>query len=406
MTDDPDAKAAEGAGRLYLAVPLEERQEVRSRGARWDSRARRWYAPSHLPPSRFARWAKLDGGDSVAAFAAALAEAGLILQGAPLMDGRLHRVRVHGDKPGARSGAYIGHLDRRPAGFIQNFKTGEKRNWKAVSIPMLTAEERGRLNRQILAERDKREKVREAIHAETSRLLKAFLSALPLAGRDHPYLQRKGVDAHGLLLNTEGPLTIPGGAPKPQCWSRKGDLILPICDIDGRLISAQSIDAAGRKSFPRGGRLAGGHHLIGAPRQAGLLVIAEGYATAATVHELTGLVVAVAVSAGNLEKVARGFRDFDADLPIVIAGDNDHRNPHELLPNGKPKPNTGREAAARAASAVGGAVLLPSFAPGHPGTDWNDLAAHGSEAFFEQWEPQMEAMRMHLDRRYVRGQQR
>ncbi len=403
MRDDPDAKAAEGAGRLYLAVPFEERQDARSRGARWDSRARCWYVPSHLPPSRFARWARLDAGDPVAEFAAALLEAGLVVQGAPLMDGRLHRVRVHGDKPGSRSGAYIGHLDHRPAGFIQNFKTGEKRNWKAASGLVLTAEERALLSRRITAERDRREQAREAIHAETCRLLKEFLGDLPLAGRDHPYLERKRVDAHGLLLNVRGPLAIPGGAPTPQAWSAKGGLILPICDVDGRLISAQSIDAAGRKSFPRGGRLAGGHHLIGDPPETGLLVIAEGYTTAATVHELTGLAVAVAGSAGNLEKVARAFRDTDLDLPIVIAGDNDHRNPQELLPNGKPKPNTGREAAGRAALAVGGAVLLPSFAPGDPGTDWNDLAAHGSEALFEQWEPQMKAMGMQLGRRYVRG---
>ena len=397
MADNPKAKAAEGAGRLYLAVSFEERREARSLGARWDRVARCWYAPAHLARSLFTRWASPIAGDPVTEFAAALGEAGLIIDGPPQMDGSLHRVRVQGDKRGARSGAYIGHLDHRPAGFIQNFKTGEKRNWKAASASPLTAEERAQLSRIMTAERDRREKARKAIHAETCRLLEDFLASLPLAGRDHPYLQRKGVDAHGLLLNIKGPLAIHGGAPIPQSWSARGDLILPISDVGGGLISAQCIDANGRKTYPRGGRVGGGYHLIGDPQETGLLVIAEGYATAATIHELTGFTVAIAFNAGNLAQVARGFRETDPDLPILIASDNDHLKPRERLPNGRPKPNTGREAAEQAAAAAGGIALLPRFAADDPGTDWNDLAAKGTQAFFEQWEPQIEAVSARLN---------
>ena len=396
MADNPKANAAEGTGRLYLAVPFGERQEARSLGASWDRIARRWYAPAHLARSLFARWASPIAADPIADFAAALGEAGLILDAPPQMDGILHRVRVHGDKRGAKSGAYVGHLDHRPAGFIQNFKSGEKRNWKAASVQPLTAQDRVRLDRFLTAERGRREKAREAIHAETCRLLNEFLAGLPLAGRDHPYLSRKGVDAHGLLLNVGGPLAIQGGAPSPQYWSAKGDLILPIYDISGRLISAQCIDAEGRKTFPRGGRLGGGHHLIGDLYETGLLVIAEGYATAATIYELTGLAVAVAVSAGNLEKVARAFKKTEPHLPIMIAGDNDHQKPRERLPNGASKPNTGREAAKKAASAIGGIALFPRFAAEDPSTDWNDLAAKGTQAFFEQWEPQIARARTRI----------
>ena len=398
MAEHTKAKAAEDAERLYLAVPFEERREARGRGARWDPIARRWYAPARLAPSLFARWASPIIDDPMTEFVTALNEAGLILHGAPQMDGNLRRVRVHGDKPGARSGAYIGHLDHRPAGFIQNFKTGEKRNWKTAETTTLTAEERARLSRHITAERERRDQAREAVHAETCRRLREFLAGLPLAGRDHPYLQRKGVDAHGLFLNTKGSLAIPGGASSPQYWSAKGDLILSVNDIDGRLISAQCIDAQGRKTFPRGGRIGGGHLLIGDSHKAGFLVITEGYATAATVHELTGLVVAISFNAGNLEQVARSYRDLDPHLPIVIASDNDHQKPSERMPNSTPKPNTGREAAEKAASAVGGIVLLPRFAADNPSTDWNDLATKGSQAFFDQWEAQMATAQGHLKR--------
>jgi phage/plasmid primase-like uncharacterized protein len=152
------------------------------------------------------------------------------------------------------------------------------------------------LPRTIAAERESREQRRKAVHNETRLILECLIAQLPFAG-EHSYLQRKGVDAHGALLNTIGPVAIPGGQETLQSWSAKGDLILPIRDRDGRLQSAQTIDRNGRKSFPRGGRVAGGVHLIGDWRARGLLVIAEGYATAATIHELTGHAVAFAFNA-------------------------------------------------------------------------------------------------------------
>lgn len=46
------------------------------------------------------------------------------------MDGKIHRVKTTTDKGREMSGAYSGFLDEYPAGFIQNFKTGIKENWK------------------------------------------------------------------------------------------------------------------------------------------------------------------------------------------------------------------------------------------------------------------------------------
>jgi phage/plasmid primase-like uncharacterized protein len=386
--DDQDAGSA---GRVYLAVPFAERAEARRLGARWDGAARRWYAPTGIALSQFMRWGGANApADPVTAFAAALSDAGLVLDGPPIMDGALHRVSVEGDRAGARSGAYIGHLDHRPAGYIQNFRTGKKRNWKAEADVTLSPEERATLVRAIAAERASREQRREAVHAETRQILESLIAHLPFAGREHPYLQRKGVDAHGALLNTIGPIAISGAKKTPQYWSAKGDLILPIIDWDGRLQSAQTIDRNGRKSFPRGGRVAGGVHLIGDRQATRLLVIAEGYATAATIHELTGHAVAVAFNAGNLEPAARGAREANLDLTILIAGDNDHRKARERMPDGRRKPNAGREAAEKAANAVGGLALIPEFAVHDRGSDWNDLAAQGGREFFEQWESKMQ----------------
>jgi len=107
------------------------------------------------------------------------------------------------------------------------------------------------------------------------------------------------------------------------------------------------------------------------------VVIAEGFATAATIREATGLAVAVAFDSGNLLEVARAFRERDPQRPIVIAADNDHHLPLKEVP----LPNVGQVKAAAAAEAVRGVVLTPDFAQGDKGTDWNDYAAqHGKPA--------------------------
>ena len=139
-------------------------------------------------------------------------------------------------------------------------------------------------------------------------------------------------------------------------------------DADGKLWSLQYIDADGMKQFHKDGRVQGGHFVIGDVNRPGPLLIAEGYATAATVHALTGMPAIVAFNAGNLAPVARTWRALFPDRAICIAGDNDHRREAEG------KPNVGREKAEKAATAIGGFALLPHFAADDSGSDWNDLA--------------------------------
>ncbi|MGL6080639.1 toprim domain-containing protein [Methyloversatilis discipulorum] len=73
------------------------------------------------------------------------------------------------------------------------------------------------------------------------------------------------------------------------------------------------------------------------------LCVAEGLATAATIHEATGWPVAVAFDAGNLETVARELRALHADAMLIVCADDDHAT----------KGNPGRTKAEAAAAAVG-----------------------------------------------------
>ncbi|CFZ26724.1 bacteriophage P4 DNA primase [Salmonella enterica subsp. enterica serovar Typhi] len=82
---------------------------------------------------------------------------------------------------------------------------------------------------------------------------------------------------------------------------RAGDLVVPLYDDSGELVNLQLISADGRKRTLKGGQVRGTCHILEGQNQAGKrLWIAEGYATALTVHHLTGETVMVALSSVNL----------------------------------------------------------------------------------------------------------
>jgi putative DNA primase/helicase len=126
------------AERLYLAVSYVENNEAKKLGAKWDKEMKEWYAPAQIDQSVFSQGFKkeqtatLSPQDLQAEFAQALRDAGLILNGAPQMNGELQRVKVIGDVRGDKGGSYIGFLDGHPAEYIKNYKTGYEANWKSA----------------------------------------------------------------------------------------------------------------------------------------------------------------------------------------------------------------------------------------------------------------------------------
>src|SRR5436853_97869 len=79
--------------------------------------------------------------------------------------------------------------------------------------------------------------------------------------------------------------------------------------LDGKIWSLQTISADGEKHYTAGGRKKGLHALIGEYDPARPLVFAEGFATAASVHQATRLPVAVVFDSGNLKPVAAAYRE-------------------------------------------------------------------------------------------------
>jgi putative DNA primase/helicase len=110
-----------------------------------------------------------------------------------------------------------------------------------------------------------------------------------------------------------------------------------------------------------GGRKRGLFHWLG--KRTETVCLAEGYATAASIHESTGYRVFVCFDCGNLTAVAEAVRGLLPDARMVICADND-------LPDRTGR-QAGQEKAAEAAGLVGGCVALPPVA----GADFNDFAA-------------------------------
>ena len=176
-----------------------------------------------------------------------------------------------------------------------------------------------------------------------------------------PYLARKGVQAHGVRFAADG------------C------VLVPLRDAAGALWNLQRIaperPAVGTdKLFLKGGRKSGLWHWCGDPAGAQVLLIAEGLATAASLHQATGRPVAVAFDAGNLAHVAKALRQQYRAALLVLCGDDDRDT------EARTGTNTGRVKAEAAARAVRGLAVFPEGLP-DGGSDFNDMhQAQGLQA--------------------------
>lgn len=194
------------------------------------------------------------------------------------------------------------------------------------------------LRRQL--ERQQAEAEQQQRHAAIAVKAARIWSTAAPANPEHPYLIAKQIERLRLRQINDA-------------------LMVPIVNGTG-LVNLQFIQPDGGKRFLTGGQVAGACAVIGQPSDT--LRICEGYATGATIHQLTGDAVLCALSASNLMAIARSAR---AQLPsshIVICADNDHQTPG----------NPGVTAARNAAAAIGAELMIPSFPDGHHGSDWND----------------------------------
>lgn len=150
-----------------------------------------------------------------------------------------------------------------------------------------------------------------------------------------------------------------------------GSLLLALKDESGAVTAAQTITPHGEKHLLTGSAKRGAYHLINEQEEPQGIIIAEGLSDALTSGLIRSEAMIVAsIDAGNLPAVAEVIRHKYPKPEIIIAADNDWHLPGELDEQGKPKKNTGKIAAEKAALAVSGWVALP---PTDYKSDWDSL---------------------------------
>lgn len=193
----------------------------------------------------------------------------------------------------------------------------------------------------------------EAIWNEKPNLIEAGAPAVS----EHPYLVKKGIQPQGAKVY-RGSLTIGG----MDC---NGALMIP-SKINGKITTLQFISKdtslKDNKRFIFGGEK--GWYVIGKIEPDGKVCIAEGFATAASIHEATGYPVVVCFDAGNMQKVAEALRLKMPGVVIVLCADDDSA-----------KGDTGLKAANRSALAVNGLVAVTVWGADRTAgaNDFNDM---------------------------------
>ena len=158
------------------------------------------------------------------------------------------------------------------------------------------------------AERIERENT-EASHREAARKAVTLWSkAKPTTDPNHAYLARKGVPAVGVRQMDDA-------------------LVVPVHGDDKALVGLQFIQPDGGKRFLSGTRKAGSWCVLkpdGIPATDwSVILIAEGWATAASLHTATEYPVFIAFDCGNLPAVAAYIRSHFPAARLLFCADDD-----------------------------------------------------------------------------------
>ncbi|EFO0675378.1 DNA primase [Escherichia coli] len=362
--------------RTWLAVPADEIEDLKKAHPPmnghtpviWDKEHKLWFARPGADLSRLDRWlprpqdVSMNGSDPVTEFAQVLENAGLVLKELPVMDGKIHRVPTADDKKGQKSGAYRGFLDGRPAGWYRDYRSADNSpiTWTFSGGEQTDPRARLHLKAHSMQRREDAERELKAQYNRQAAYARRYINKWPQATA-HEYLTRKGIQAApGVRVNN------------------KNELVIPFSNRNGAIRSYQRIPVTGGKDarILIDSEKTGNWFALGTPRNGQPVLFAEGYATAASLHEATGLPVLMTVDGGNMIAVAENARQKWTQSPFIFCADNDHAI----------RVNKGIVSATKAAELTGGSVIFPAFTDAEKAqglTDFNDLDASRGRAAFQ-----------------------
>ena len=237
----------------------------------------------------------------------AMVNAGLKPPETIYLDGKLHRFQsgTKGEPGHNKPGWYIAFADGIPAGRFGCWRSGFESSWKADIGRVLTMSESLAQERRLTEAKTQRDAELKRAREVAVNTVELIWSQAIAASPEHPYLQRKGIQTHGIRITNDG------------------RLVVPLYSEDGELSTLQYIDENGGKLYHPGGATGSKYNILGVLDEASTLYIAEGFATSATIAEVTGQPCAVAYSASNLVPVAGILKEAHPTLDICIVADND-----------------------------------------------------------------------------------
>ncbi|MDY7558981.1 toprim domain-containing protein [Pseudomonas sp. CCC3.2] len=261
----------------------------------------------------------------------------------PEPDGDIHRFHVPGDKSGSVNGWYVLYLDGIASGAFGSWKTGGAMSW--CSREPLDTREAEQIRQRIDQARRQREAGQQRRQQAAAKYAQRLWGTSRPADPEHPYLSKKRVHANNLR--------------------QIDDVLLVPMYADGALVNIQRISADGEKRFLFGGQVTGAYYVLGDVSRSQKVYIAEGLATALTLHKLSGSPVVAAMNSGNLAPVALALKAKYSAHEIIIAGDDDRMT----------EGNPGRRFAVGAAIKAMVKVCFPIWPEEAPPelTDFNDL---------------------------------
>lgn len=274
----------------------------------------------------------------------AMINAGLQAPEEIYIDSQVHRFRpgTKGKAGEDKAGWYIAFPGAVPGAVFGCWRSGIQQNWRAdIGRNLTSAEEMAHISR-IAEARKVAETERKRRQEQAAETVGEIWEQRGTAEPEHPYLERKGIQPHGVRITGDG------------------RLMVPMINADGEMVSLQYISHDGTKRYHSGGQAGSAYWCIGHSNEAGPVYLAEGFATAATIAEQTQRPCYIAFSAHNLPAVAEIIRQTHNEL--VIVADNDASG-------------VGASHAYEAAAKHGARVVIPP----DEGTDANDFVARGGD---------------------------
>lgn len=245
-----------------------------------------------------------------------LRAAGLIVERLEVGSTRPVRCHVEGDRE--KRGWYILHEFCTSAGellIVGSFGVWRGNENQAQKVELrkseISDEQRKALKAKLAEDLRRANAARKRENERAADRAATMWSRLATDG-DSDYLDAKRVQGFGLR------------------YTPNGTAVVPLLDTAGRIHGLQFLRSAAaatkakrhaKEFWPAGLAKKGHFHLVGSPSW--IVLVAEGYATAATLHMATGHPVAVAYDAGNLLPVAQELRKRYPQTKVLLCADDD-----------------------------------------------------------------------------------